>query len=228
MMQTFVGITMAFEGDTHRLRHAYVGAVERAGAIPVLVPSLEREGFASELAERLDALVIPGGPAIVEGLIGELPDDLARNRSAPRGFRPQDRSARSSSAKSPSSAFAMGCSFSTPSTAARSTRTSKGNLTAPSPTARNGAGRTTRSRFARRLTCTRSSALEPPRSTPVTSKPSRPSAHRFESRRRRRTESSRRSRPMTANGSAFSSIRSGWQLISVFESLFACAPMPRG
>lgn len=75
-METLVGITMSFEGDTHRLRHAYVEALERAGALPVLVPSLERGGLTVELAERLDALVITGGPAIVDGLVGELPADL--------------------------------------------------------------------------------------------------------------------------------------------------------
>lgn len=76
-MQTFVGITMSFEGETYRVRHAYADAVERAGAIPVLLPCLERDGFAEELGERLDALIVTGGPAIVDGLIGALPDDLA-------------------------------------------------------------------------------------------------------------------------------------------------------
>ncbi len=76
-MEPLVGITMSFEGDTHRLRHAYVEAVARAGALPVLVPSLEGAGLATELAERLDALVITGGPAIVDGLVGELPADIA-------------------------------------------------------------------------------------------------------------------------------------------------------
>jgi putative glutamine amidotransferase len=76
-MTIVVGITMSFENDIHRLRHAYVDAVERAGAVPVLLPGLERERFAEELCDRLDALVVTGGPAIVDGLVGELPHDLA-------------------------------------------------------------------------------------------------------------------------------------------------------
>jgi len=85
-MPAFIGITTSFESDSYRLRHAYVGAVQQAGAVSVLLPCLEREGFADELADRLDALVVTGGPAIVEGLIGELPDDLAPTDSRRASF----------------------------------------------------------------------------------------------------------------------------------------------
>lgn len=69
---------MSFADQTHKLRHDYVRAVEMAGGVPVLVPAIESESALNELFEHLDGLVITGGPAITDGLIGELPGDLSR------------------------------------------------------------------------------------------------------------------------------------------------------
>ena len=76
-MEIRIGITTSFEEQEQRLHHSYVQAVERAGGFPAIVPLLEEEASVRALADWLDGLVIPGGPAITDGLIGTLPDDLA-------------------------------------------------------------------------------------------------------------------------------------------------------
>ena len=75
-MAKLIGITMSFKEGTHRLKHDYVRSVERAGGLPVPVPATERTETLKDLVDRLDALVITGGPGITRGLVGELPDDL--------------------------------------------------------------------------------------------------------------------------------------------------------
>ncbi len=41
------------------------------------MPILEEDGAAIELAHLLDGLIVTGGPAIEDGLIGELPEDIS-------------------------------------------------------------------------------------------------------------------------------------------------------
>ncbi|MFB3131094.1 MAG: gamma-glutamyl-gamma-aminobutyrate hydrolase family protein [Rhodothermales bacterium] len=76
-MEIRIGITTSFEAQEQRLPHSYVQAVEGAGGLPVIVPILEHEASVRALTAWLDGLVIPGGPAITDGLIGTLPDDLS-------------------------------------------------------------------------------------------------------------------------------------------------------
>ena len=59
-----------------RLDLAYVRAVERAGGLPLVVPMLATESAADAFAALLDGLVVTGGPAVMSGLVGELPDDI--------------------------------------------------------------------------------------------------------------------------------------------------------
>lgn len=76
-MYARIGITTSFEEGEQRLSHAYVQAVERAGGLPVIVPMLaSREGYTA-FAKEIDGLVMTGGPAIVDGLIGALPSDIS-------------------------------------------------------------------------------------------------------------------------------------------------------
>ena len=76
-MDVRIGITTSFnEGEQH-LHHAYVEAVEQAGGLPLVVPMLETEEAVAAFADLLDGLIITGGPAITEGLIGEVPQDLS-------------------------------------------------------------------------------------------------------------------------------------------------------
>ncbi|HMB93842.1 MAG TPA: gamma-glutamyl-gamma-aminobutyrate hydrolase family protein [Rhodothermales bacterium] len=71
-----IGITTSFEDNEQRLHHTYVLAVERAGGLPLIVPMLEDDVALRTFADLLDGLVIVGGPAITDGLIGTLPDDI--------------------------------------------------------------------------------------------------------------------------------------------------------
>ena len=75
-MTARIGITTSYDGDEQRLRLAYVQAVERAGGLPLIVPMIEDEAAVQSLAAMLDGLIVPGGPAISEGLVGTLPDDI--------------------------------------------------------------------------------------------------------------------------------------------------------
>ena len=72
-----IGITTSFNEGEQRLHHAYVEAVERAGGLPMIVPMLESEEHIRAFAGLLHGLVITGGPAITEGLIGDLPADIS-------------------------------------------------------------------------------------------------------------------------------------------------------
>ncbi|KHK99113.1 hypothetical protein LK09_03580 [Microbacterium mangrovi] len=54
---------------------AYARAVERAGAVPVLLPAYADEAAARTAASRLDALIIAGGADVDPHLYGQEPDD---------------------------------------------------------------------------------------------------------------------------------------------------------
>ncbi len=59
-----------------RVDLAYVRAVERAGGLPMPVPMLATVEAADAFAALLDGLVVTGGPAVVDRLIGDLPEDI--------------------------------------------------------------------------------------------------------------------------------------------------------
>ncbi len=71
-----IGLTTGFDGERQQVDLAYVAALEAAGALPVLLPLTQSAEIARHFARLLDGLVIPGGPAVTDGLIGELPEDL--------------------------------------------------------------------------------------------------------------------------------------------------------
>ncbi len=73
-MAARIGITTSFEASENRLDHQYVRAVEKVGGLPILVPVLDS---AATIVPVLDGLLIPGGPAVTQGLVGMLPNDLA-------------------------------------------------------------------------------------------------------------------------------------------------------
>lgn len=75
-MRPRIGITTSLSDGEQQLHRAYVQAIEQAGGLPLLVPMLDDVAMAPAIAELLDGLVVTGGPAITEGLIGEQPDDL--------------------------------------------------------------------------------------------------------------------------------------------------------
>jgi len=75
-MRPRIGITTSLEGDEQRLDLRYVHAVDRAGGLPIPV-ALVGAGAAEELESALDALVVVGGPGVVDGLIAPLAPELA-------------------------------------------------------------------------------------------------------------------------------------------------------
>lgn len=77
-MDVRIGITTSLQDGEQRLEVDYVRAVERAGGIPVIVPMVETNDALAACVRLLHGLVIPGGPAVTEGLIGDLPDDIDR------------------------------------------------------------------------------------------------------------------------------------------------------
>lgn len=75
-MPVRIGITTSFNEGEQRLNHAYVTAVERAGGLPLIVPMLELDDSVDAFVHLLHGLVVTGGPAITDGLIGDLPEDI--------------------------------------------------------------------------------------------------------------------------------------------------------
>ena len=76
-----IGITTSLNRTVSGAREqrvdlAYVRAVERADGLPLLVPMLATDEAADAFAALLDGLVVTGGPAVVDRLIGDLPDDI--------------------------------------------------------------------------------------------------------------------------------------------------------
>jgi putative glutamine amidotransferase len=69
-----VGITLRpVAGDPERLlvNRAYTDSVERAGAVPMGIPTLHEPDRAVALLDLCDALLLPGGPDVEPGRYGE-------------------------------------------------------------------------------------------------------------------------------------------------------------
>lgn len=76
MGRPLIGITTSLTETAQVLQRRYVDAVERAGGVPVVVAQTTAPEAQRPLLDVLGGLVITGGPGIVEGLVGQLPDDL--------------------------------------------------------------------------------------------------------------------------------------------------------
>lgn len=77
-----IGITTSLNDGEQRLHRAYVQAIETAGGLPLPVPMTDDRATLAAFQEMLDGLVITGGPAITQGLIGTLPDDIQETEPA--------------------------------------------------------------------------------------------------------------------------------------------------
>ncbi len=77
-----IGITTSLNDGEQRLDRRYVLAVERAGGLPLIVPMLESDEAAEAFAALLDGLVVTGGPAITDGMVGQLPPDIEETAAA--------------------------------------------------------------------------------------------------------------------------------------------------
>lgn len=78
MDRPLIGITTSLnvERPHQQLDCDYVDAVAAAGGCPVPLAMTIPPDSLLPLLERLDGLVITGGPAISDGLVGELPEDI--------------------------------------------------------------------------------------------------------------------------------------------------------
>jgi putative glutamine amidotransferase len=77
-MTPCIGITTSYEDGTQQLDRRYVTAIEKAGGSPFLLPTTDSASTVDALIGQIDGLVVPGGPAVTDGLIGSRPDDLGR------------------------------------------------------------------------------------------------------------------------------------------------------
>lgn len=81
-MRPRIGITTSLNRTDsgsleQRLNLTYVHAVERAGGLPLVVPMLRTPEAAEAFAALLDGLVVSGGPAVIDNMVGDLPDDIS-------------------------------------------------------------------------------------------------------------------------------------------------------
>lgn len=76
MSRPRIGITTSYNDGQQKLSHYYVDAIEQAGGLPLIVPMVQSAEMMREFTDLLDGLLITGGPGIIKGLIGELPEDL--------------------------------------------------------------------------------------------------------------------------------------------------------
>lgn len=76
MTRPRIGITTSYEDERQQVSIHYIRAIESAGGLPLIVPMLDSPDAVVAFADLLDGLVITGGPAITQGLIGTLPPDL--------------------------------------------------------------------------------------------------------------------------------------------------------
>lgn len=75
-MRPYIGITTSYDDGTQSLDRRYIAAVEQAGGTPLPLPMLETTTAVDPLMKVLDGLVIVGGPAVTEGMEGDLPAEL--------------------------------------------------------------------------------------------------------------------------------------------------------
>jgi putative glutamine amidotransferase len=73
-----IGVAASLVHGEQRVSMLYMQAIERAGGLPMLVPYLDDQDARSQFLSLLDGIILCGGPAITDGLIGELPPDINR------------------------------------------------------------------------------------------------------------------------------------------------------
>jgi len=77
MSRPLIGITSSLNANGDQvLEYQYVDAVVQAGGAPLVLPMTTDRAPLQAVLERIDGLLITGGPGIERGLIGTLPSDL--------------------------------------------------------------------------------------------------------------------------------------------------------
>lgn len=72
-MKPKIGITCSMDEDTIKLNEAYYKALEKAGAIPLLIPVYRETDTVAELTELLDGILFSGGVDLDPHNYGEEP-----------------------------------------------------------------------------------------------------------------------------------------------------------
>jgi len=74
-MGPLIGITMEFDYSANKakLGEGYISAVERAGGIPLAVPPLQDDHVLKVLVQKLDGIILSGGPDIDPSYFNQLP-----------------------------------------------------------------------------------------------------------------------------------------------------------
>lgn len=75
-MHPRIGITTSLDDGSQCLDRRYVTAIERADGLPLPLPMGQSDATRADIVDLLDGLVIIGGPAVTDGLVGSLPDEL--------------------------------------------------------------------------------------------------------------------------------------------------------
>jgi putative glutamine amidotransferase len=75
-MRPRIGITTSLDDGAQCLDRRYVAAVERAGGLPLPLPFLDTDEALADGLALLDGLVVIGGPAVTDHLVGALPEEL--------------------------------------------------------------------------------------------------------------------------------------------------------
>lgn len=71
-----IGVTTSYSDGEQKLDRRYLLAIERAGGLPVIIPMCDSPEVLAEILDEIHGVVIPGGPAITDKLIGSIPEDL--------------------------------------------------------------------------------------------------------------------------------------------------------
>lgn len=72
-MKPIIGLTASYEPVYAQLKHTYAQSVLRAGGMPVTMPFLEDAADLEQLCDRLDGLLLTGGPDLDPAYFGEEP-----------------------------------------------------------------------------------------------------------------------------------------------------------
>lgn len=69
-----IGISSAFDYDKNfaYVKSGYYKAIVKAGGLPVAIPSMDETGVLEELADRVDGILLTGGPDLDARLFGEV------------------------------------------------------------------------------------------------------------------------------------------------------------
>ena len=77
-MKPIIGISTSFSDGEQQLESGYVHAIVRSGGTPIIVPVFADCEPIEPFLDLVDGLLLPGGPAVTQGLNGELPDEIAQ------------------------------------------------------------------------------------------------------------------------------------------------------